>query len=141
MDDKLATPSPPSEAKPTNKQTHQNQKTIKSEKLGRNKVSRHPWNKTKNFRERYYHDLKQVKEVTKNLKLFCNVTDMKWLEKFIEGKDRILIVTIDSDYAKRLILLSLGKLKDYINKELNPDEQAFQNAETQRNDNQWYQSK
>ena len=65
----------------------------------------------------------------KHLKVFCNVTDFKRQGKFSENKHRTLVVKIDIDYAKRLILLSLRKLKDYgqpvfFSKELNPEEQA-----------------
>ena len=87
--------------------------------------------KTSNSRERYEHDLKQVKLITKHLNVTCNVTDLKRLGKFSEGKDRTLIAKIDSDYAKRLILLSLRKMKDYktpvfISKELNPEERKIE---------------
>ena len=65
----------------------------------------------------------------KHLKVVCNVTDIKRQGKFSENKHRPLVVKIDNDYAKRLILLSLRKLKVYgkpafISKELNPEEQA-----------------
>ena len=69
--------------------------------------------KTNNIRERYEHDLKKVKRVTKHLKVTCNVTDKKRLRKFIESRNCTLIVRIDSDYAKWLILFSLSKMKDY----------------------------
>ena len=87
---------------------------------------------SKSTRDRYEHDLKEVKAIMKNLKVFCNITDIKRLGKFSENKHRTLVVKIDSDYAKRLILLSLRKLKDYgkpvfISKELNPEEQAKEN--------------
>ena len=59
------------------------------------------------------------------------MTDLKQLCKFSEGKDRTLIAKKDSDYAKRLILLSLRKMKVYrtpvfISKELNPEEQKIE---------------
>ena len=87
---------------------------------------------SKSTRDRYEHELKEVKAIIKHLKVFCNVTDFKRLGKFSENKHRTLVVKIDSDYAKRLILLSLRKLKDYskrvfISKELNPEEQAKEN--------------
>ena len=68
----------------------------------------------------------------KQLKVFCNVTDTKRLGKFSENKHRTLVVRIEGEYAKRLILLSLRKLKDYgkpvfISKESNPEEQAKEN--------------
>ena len=68
---------------------------------------------SKSTRDRYEHDLKELKAIKKHLKVFCNITDIKRLGKFSENKHRTLVVKIDSDYAKRLILLSLRKLKDY----------------------------
>ena len=72
-----------------------------------------------------------MKEVTKHLKVTCNVTDKKRQGKIVEERDRTLIVKIDSDYAKRLTLLSLGKMKEYktpvfISKKLNSDEQVVE---------------
>ena len=71
--------------------------------------------------------MKEVKAVMKHLKVHCNVTDTKRLGNFSEGKHRTLIVKVDSGHAKRLILLSLRKLKDYvkpvfISKELDPED-------------------
>ena len=68
----------------------------------------------------------------KHLKVFCNVTDIKRLGKFSENKHRTLAVKIESDYVKRLLLLSLRKLKDhgkpvFITKKLNLEEQAKEN--------------
>ena len=60
---------------------------------------------SKSTRERYEHDLKEVKAIIKHLKVFCNVTDIKRVGKFSENKHGTLVVKIDSDYAKRLILL------------------------------------
>ena len=81
---------------------------------------------SKSTRDRYEHDLKELKAIMKHLKVCCNVTDIKRIGKFSKNKHRTL-VAIDSDYAKRIILLSLRKLKDYgkpvfISKELNPEE-------------------
>ena len=78
-----------------------------------------------NSRDRCEHDLKEVKAIAKHLRVTCNVTDLKRLGKYQEVKSRTLVVKIDSDYAKRLILLSLAKMKHYskpvfISKELNP---------------------
>ena len=87
---------------------------------------------SKRTRDRYEHDLKEVKAIMKHLKVFCNVTDIKRPGKFSENKHRTLVVRIHSDYAKTLILLSLRKLKDhgkpvFISKDLNPEKQAEEN--------------
>ena len=85
-----------------------------------------------------------MKYVTKQLRVTCNFTDLKRLQNFIEGKDLTLIVKIDGDYAKQLILMLLTKMKDYKtpvfrSKKLNPEDQAVEKtppAKAQRNDNQ-----
>ena len=55
----------------------------------------------------------------------------KKIGKFTDGKNRTFIVKLGSDYSKRLILLSLRKLKVYekpvyISREQNPDEQIIE---------------
>ena len=125
-------PHPPTEPKPKPIKLPQ-QKTPKNhENYEGIRFRGIPELKSNNSRERYEHDLKQVKAVTKHLQITCNVTDLKQVGKFSEGKSRTLIVKIDSDYAKRLILLSLSKMKNYkmpiiISNELNPEEQAVEN--------------
>ena len=117
----LKLPKEPSYKKPVNK-----------EQYGGIRFRGIPELNSKSTRDRYEHDLKEVKAIMKHLKVFCNVTDIKRLGKFSENKHRTLVVKIDSDYGNRLILLSLRKLKDYgkpvfIGKELNPEEQANEN--------------
>ena len=73
-----------------------------------------------------------VKAIAKYIRITGNVTALKWLGKNQDGKSRTLVAKKDSDYAKRLIPLSLAKLKDYgkpvfISKKLNPSEQAIEN--------------
>ena len=130
-----AAPPPPCEPKPV-MHVHHSKKATKEQYDGI-RFRGIPELKTSNSRERYEHDLKQVKLITKHLNVTCNVTDLKRLGKFSEGKDRTLIAKIDSDYAKRLILLSLRKMKDYrtpvfISKELNPEEQKIENELLQK---------
>ena len=72
-----------------------------------------------------------MKAIAKHLRVTCNVTDLKRLGKYQEGKSLTLVAKINSDNAKRLILLSLAKMKDYgkpafISKELNPSERAIE---------------
>ena len=62
---------------------------------------------------------------------------LKEWETFLKANLRALIVKLDSDYPKRLILLSLRKLKDYkipvfISKELTISEQFIENALLQK---------
>ena len=90
-----------------------------------------------NSRDRYENDLKDVKAIAKHLRVTCNVTFLKTLGKYQEGKSRTLVAKIDSDYAKRLILLSRTKMQDYgkpvlISEELSPSEQTIKNVILQR---------
>ena len=115
----------------------ENQTRSKSEKFDGIRLRGIPELNTKNSRERYEHDLKEVKAIMKHLKVTCNVTDLKRVGNFSESKTRTLIVKLDSDYSKRLILLSLRKLKDYkipvfISKELTISEQFIENALLQK---------
>ena len=66
MDEKLATSAPPSEPKPANKQIHQIKIPTKQENYDGIRFWGIPELKTINSRERYEHDLEQVKEITKS---------------------------------------------------------------------------
>ena len=94
----IAAPPPPCEPKPV-MHVHHSKKATKEQYDGI-RFRGIPELKTSNSRERYEHDLKQVKLITKHLNVTCNVTDLKRLGKFSEGNDRTLIAKIDSDYAK-----------------------------------------
>ena len=111
----------------------ENQTRNKSDKFDGIRLRGIPELNTKNSRHRYEHDLKEVKAIMKHPKVACNVTDLKRVGNFAEGKTRTLILKLYSDYSKRLILLSLGKLKDYripvfISKELTLPEQFIENS-------------
>ena len=86
-----------------------------------------------NIRDRYEHDLKEVKAIAKHLSVTCNVTDLMRFGNYQEGKSRTLVAKLDSDYAKRHILLLLAKMKDYdkpvfISKQLHPSEQSIKTS-------------
>ena len=66
MDEKLATPAPPSEPKPANKQLHQIKISTIQENYDGIRFGGIPELKTNNSRENYEHDLEQVKEITKS---------------------------------------------------------------------------
>ena len=71
-------------------------KLTKEQKVGI-RFQGNPELKTYNSRERYEHDLKKVKLITKHLSVTCNVTDLKRLGKFSERKDRTLKAKNDID--------------------------------------------
>ena len=102
---------PPAEPKLPKEPSYK--KPVNKEQYDGFRFRRIPELNSKSTRDRYEFDLKEVKAIMKQLKGFCNVTDIKRLGNFSENKHRTLVVKIDSDYAKKLILLSLRKLKDY----------------------------
>ena len=129
----------PSPAEPKPVDAPQTQKILKKEYYDSIRRRGIPELVSTNSRDRYEHHLKEVKAIAKHVRITCNVTDLKRLGKYQEGKSRTLVAEIDSDYAIRLILLSLAKMKDYgkpvfISKKLNPSEQAIKNEilETRR---------
>ena len=63
----------------------------------------------------------------------AKITDLKRLGKYEEGKrPRTAVVNLSNEWHKRLILMSLAKLKKYdktlfVSKELNPSEFLIEN--------------
>ena len=58
--------------------------------------------------------------------------NLKRFGKFTEGRNRTLKVKLDSYYSKRIIFLSLRKVKSYkkfifFSKDLNPEKQSIEN--------------
>ena len=76
MDEKLSTPVPPSEPKPTNKQKHRTKKPTNQENYDGIRFRGILEVKTN----------KQSNEVTKHLKVTCNVTDIKRQGKLLKGE-------------------------------------------------------
>ena len=90
--------------------------------------------KSKDSRERYEHDLEEVNKLFAFLTKNAKITDLKRLGKFEEDntKPRTIIVKLSNECQKRLILVSLSKLKNYdktvyVSKELNPNELQAEN--------------
>ena len=90
--------------------------------------------KSKDSRKRHEHDLEEVNKLFALLTINAEVTDLKRLGKFEEdaSKPRTIIVKLSNDWRKRLILVSLAKLKHYektvyVSKELSPNELLAEN--------------
>ena len=88
--------------------------------------------KAKSPRERYEHDVKEVKSILELLKIDCPIDDVRRLGNYDGKKDRTLIIKTTSEHQRRLILLSLYKLKTYskkvyMSKELSPEDQKIEN--------------
>ena len=122
---------PPQEPKYT-QQKIPNQKRQTNDALDGIRVRGIPELVSNDSRMRYDHDFEEVCAMISHLEVDCNIKDLKRIGKYTEGKNRTLIVNVDSKHAKRLILLSLRKLKTYtksiyVSKELNPNEQILEN--------------
>ena len=90
--------------------------------------------KSKDSRKRHEHDLEEVNKLFAFLTINAEVTDFKRLGKFEEdaSKPRTITVKLSNDWQKRLILVSLAKLKHYektvyVSKELSPNELLAEN--------------
>ena len=94
-----AAPSVPPDSKPAMHMHHSKKLTKEHDGI---LFRGNPELKTYNSRERYEHDPKEVKLITKHLSVTCNVTDLRRFGKFSERKDRTHIAKNDSDYAEIL---------------------------------------
>ena len=89
--------------------------------------------KSKDSRKRHELDLEEVNQLFAFLTINAEVTDFKRLGKFEDAsKPRTIIVKLSNDWQKRLILVSLAKLKHYektvyVSKELSPNELPAEN--------------
>ena len=88
---------------------------------------------SKNSRDRHEHDLGEVNKLFAFLTVETKITDLKRLGKYEEGKrPRTIVVNVSIEWQKRLILMSLAKLKNYdktlfVSKELSSSEFLIDN--------------
>ena len=88
---------------------------------------------SKSSRDRHEHDLEEVNKLLAFLTVEAKITDLKRLGKYEEGKrPRTIVVNVSNEWQKRLILMSLAKLKNYdktvfVSKELSPSEFLIEN--------------
>ena len=96
-------------------------------------------------RDRHEHDLEEVNKLFAFFKIEAKITDLKRLGKYEEGKrPRTIVVNVSNEWQKRLILMSLAKLKNYdktlfVSKELSPSAFLIENKllMKRRNDRNW----
>ena len=88
---------------------------------------------SKSSRDRHEHDLEEVNKLFAFLTVEAKITVLKRLGKNEEGKrPRTIVVKVSNEWQKRLILMSLAKLKNYdktlfVSKELSPSEFLIEN--------------
>ena len=78
-------------------------------------------------RERNEHDMKEISDLMTFLSMECEITEIKRIGPYQEGRARTIVFTVANKFHRRLILLSIGKLKEYdklifVSKELNAEE-------------------
>ena len=88
--------------------------------------------RSNNSRERYDHDINEAESIIAHLAVEGNIKELKRIGKYTEGRNRTIVIKLDSQHAKSFILLSLSKLKTfskpvYVSKELTLDEQELEN--------------
>ena len=121
---------PPSEPKVT--QLPQKPKQINKETFDQIRLRGIPELRLDNIRERFNHDINEAKSIFAHLAVEGNFKELKRIEKYTEGRNQYIVITLNSQHAKRLILLSLSKLKTFSNpvyasEELTPDEYELVN--------------
>ena len=71
-----------------------------------------PESTTKIARERNEHDMKEVK-MLEFMSIDCEITEMQRIGPYQENRTRTIVFTVANRFHKRLILLSIAKLKEY----------------------------
>ena len=78
-------------------------------------------------RERNEHDMKEISDLMTFSSIECEITEIKRIGPYQEGRARTIVFTFANKFHRRLILLSISKLKEYnklifVSKELNAEE-------------------
>ena len=69
--------------------------------------------KKETARERTEEDVQELQSILKFLKLDCQITDCRRMGIFKDGRHRTFLATMPCMYDKRILLLSLSRLKRY----------------------------
>ena len=69
--------------------------------------------KKETARERAEEDIQEIQSILKFLKLDCQIPDCRRMGAFKDGRHRTILATIPCMYDKRILLLSLSRLKRY----------------------------
>ena len=70
-----------------------------------------PENASKLARERNEYDMKDISNLT-FLSIECEITELKRIGPYQEGRARTIVFTVANKVHRRLILLSISKLKE-----------------------------
>ena len=86
-----------------------------------------PESTSKLARERYEHDMKEISNLMTFLLIQCEITEIKRIGPYQEGRAWTIVFTVAIKFHRRLILLTISKLKEYdklvfVSKELNAEE-------------------
>ena len=87
--------------------------------------------KDTNARKRGEHDKAEIENLLKFLKVDSNIEDCRRIGTYNENKDRTIIVKLSNDWNRKLLLLSLGRLRNYdkkvyLSRELPKEEQLLE---------------
>ena len=88
--------------------------------------------KNTNARKRAEHDNADIENILKFLNADSNIEDFRRIGTYSENKDKTIIVKLSNDWNRKLLLLSLGKLRNYdkkvyLSRELPKEEQLLEN--------------
>ena len=96
--------------------------------------------KDTNARKRAEHDKAEIENVLKFLNVDSNIEDCRRIGTYNQNKDRTIIVKLSNDWNRKLLLLSLGKLRNYdkkvyLSRELSKEEQLMENDLLKKDEN------
>ena len=88
--------------------------------------------KDTNARKRAEHDQAEIENILKFLNVDSNIKDCRRIGTYNENKDRTIIVKLSNDWNRKLLFLSLGKMRNYdkkvyLSRELSKEEQLLEN--------------
>ena len=91
-----------------------------------------PESDSKDARQRHEHDMNEVHKILQHMNTDCLIDDIRRVGKFEAGKIRPIITKVSNSFQRRIILLSLAKLKTYekrvfINREYTKEEASLEN--------------
>ena len=86
--------------------------------------------KDTNARKRAENDKAEIENILKFLNVDSNIEDCRRIGTYNENKDRTVLVKLSNDWNRKLLLLSLGKLRNYdkkvyLSRELSKEEQLL----------------
>ena len=91
-------------------------------------------------KKRAEHDKAENENVLKFLNVDSNIEDCRRIGTYNQNKDRTIIVKLSNDWNRKLLLLSLGKLRNYdkkvyLSRELSNEELLLENDLLKKDEN------